>query len=176
MLGHLGKYQMKAKLLLAILCIIFSACPQEMSIFGHLEPYNSLEGKSVARAIPEHTIARGQLQPTNIKPMPKKGQERYDIYCAPCHGLSGFGDGLIINKGFPAPPSFHQKRLRDISDQHIFDVIRNGFGKMYGFSDRIGVSETWNTVAYIRALQLSQNFNIKDVSEDLQRQILRELQ
>jgi mono/diheme cytochrome c family protein len=155
-----------------------------MAIFGHIDAYSSLDGKPVARALPKHTIARGNLPSQSRGALKKKygldelkqGQERYDIYCTPCHGLGGYGDGLIIERGFPAPDSFHQKRLREIPDQHIFDVIRKGHGKMYPFSDRIRIDQAWNIVAYVRALQLSQNFNLKDAPTNFRKQILRELQ
>lgn len=92
-----------------------------------------------------------------------RGQERYDIYCAPCHGRTGYGDGMIVRRGFSAPPSYHQDRLRKAPVGHFFDVITNGFGAMYQYGDRITPEDRWAIIAYIRALQLSQDASMKDV-------------
>jgi mono/diheme cytochrome c family protein len=91
------------------------------------------------------------------------GRERYDIYCAPCHSPVGDGDGLIVRRGFPAPPSLHSDRLRAIPDRHIFDVISNGYGIMYPYAARLTPDERWAVVAYIRALQLSQHASRSDL-------------
>lgn len=87
----------------------------------------------------------------------QRGRERYEIYCEPCHSPVGDGDGYIVRRGFPAPPSYHTDYLRTIGDRHLFDVIGNGYGVMYPYADRIEPVERWAVVAYIRALQLSQN-------------------
>lgn len=87
----------------------------------------------------------------------KRGQERYSIYCLPCHSPVGDGDGLIARRGFPHPPSYHSDRLRQAPDRHIFDVITNGYGIMYSYADRVEPPDRWAIVAYIRALQLSQH-------------------
>jgi len=87
----------------------------------------------------------------------ERGQQRFDIYCAPCHGLSGNGDGMIARRGFPAPPSYHTDRLREAPDSHFYQVITQGYGVMYPYSDRISPDDRWAIVAYIRALQLSQH-------------------
>jgi len=86
-----------------------------------------------------------------------RGQERYGIYCLPCHSPLGDGDGLVVRRGFPRPPSYHEQRLRDAPDRHFFDVISNGYGVMHGYADRVPPQDRWAIVAYIRALQLSQN-------------------
>ena len=91
------------------------------------------------------------------------GRERYDIYCAPCHSPVGDGDGLIVRRGFPAPPSLHSDRLRGIPNRHIFDVISNGYGIMYPYAARLTPDERWAVVAYIRALQLSQHASRSDL-------------
>lgn len=85
----------------------------------------------------------------------QRGRERYDIYCAPCHSLAGDGDGIVVQRGFPAPPSYHSDRLRQAPDAHVFDVITDGYGVMYPYRDRIDVPDRWAIVAYVRALQLS---------------------
>ena len=86
----------------------------------------------------------------------QRGQERYQIYCQPCHGLGGYGDGLIVKRGLSAPPSYHIPRLLNASDGHIYDVIANGYGSMYSYGSRVPTKDRWAIVAYVRALQLSQ--------------------
>jgi mono/diheme cytochrome c family protein len=88
-----------------------------------------------------------------------RGQERFKIYCSVCHGNFGNGDGMIVRRGFPKPPSYHDDRLRNAPVGHFFDVATNGWGKMQGYSAQVSVSDRWAIVAYIRALQLSQNPN-----------------
>jgi len=95
-----------------------------------------------------------------------RGQERYNIYCAPCHGLLGDGNGMIVQRGLSAPPTFHQQRLRDAPVGHFFDVITNGFGRMYSYASRVTPEDRWAIIAYIRALQLSQNAALADVPPD----------
>jgi mono/diheme cytochrome c family protein len=90
-------------------------------------------------------------------PFVARGRNRYDVYCAPCHSRTGDGDGMIVRRGFPAPPSYHTERLRNAPDSHFFQVISNGYGVMYPYADRITPEDRWAIVAYIRALQLSQH-------------------
>lgn len=87
----------------------------------------------------------------------RRGRERFDIYCLPCHSPVGDGDGPVARRGFPRPPSFHQQRLRDAPDRLFYDVITNGYGVMYSYADRVMPQDRWAIVAYIRALQLSQD-------------------
>ena len=84
-----------------------------------------------------------------------RGRERFDIFCAPCHGLDGTGDGRVVQRGFPHPPSYLSGRLRDAPADHFLDVITNGFGVMYPYADRVAPADRWAIVAYIRALQLA---------------------
>jgi mono/diheme cytochrome c family protein len=93
----------------------------------------------------------------------QRGRERYDIYCAPCHGFAGHGDGMVARRGFPHPPSYHIDRLRQAPDSYFFDVITRGYGDMYPYADRVNPQDRWAIVAYIRALQLSQNASLNDV-------------
>jgi mono/diheme cytochrome c family protein len=86
-----------------------------------------------------------------------RGQQRFNIYCAPCHGRSGDGAGMIVQRGFPAPPSYHTDHLRNAPDSHFYQVISDGYGTMYPYADRITPHDRWAIVAYIRALQLSQH-------------------
>jgi hypothetical protein len=92
----------------------------------------------------------------------KRGRERFDIFCTPCHGGLGNGEGMIVQRGFRRPPSFHEQRLRDIPVGHFFDVVTNGFGTMIDYSSRIPPKDRWAIAAYIRALQLSQNASLDD--------------
>ncbi|HEV2540762.1 MAG TPA: cytochrome c [Frateuria sp.] len=110
------------------------------------------------------SLARGEVgERRYANPLPvtlallERGRERFDIYCAPCHGASGSGDGMIVRRGFPAPPSYHTDRLRNAPDSHFYQVISDGYGVMYPYADRIGPHDRWAIVAYIRALQLSQH-------------------
>jgi mono/diheme cytochrome c family protein len=93
----------------------------------------------------------------------QRGQQRYDIFCAPCHGVAGDGDGYIVRRGFPKPPSYHIDRLRSVPDAYLEQVIDHGDGVMYGYGDRIDAADRWAIVGYLRALQLSQNARIEDV-------------
>jgi mono/diheme cytochrome c family protein len=88
----------------------------------------------------------------------ERGQERYQIFCSSCHGLTGYGDGMIARRGFnkPAPASFHQDKLRQAPVGHFFDVVTNGWGAMPSHASQIPVEDRWKIIAYIRALQLSQ--------------------
>ena len=87
----------------------------------------------------------------------ERGRDRYDIACAPCHSVLGDGDGMIVRRGFPRPPSLHQARLRDAPDRHLYDVISRGYGAMPSHADRLTPQDRWAVVAYVRALQLAQD-------------------
>jgi mono/diheme cytochrome c family protein len=106
-------------------------------------------------------IARARAAVTNPYPVTAAllaaGRERYEIYCVPCHSPLGDGDGRVVQRGFPAPPSYHIDRLRAAPDRHFFDVMTNGYGIMLPYADRLTPPERWSVVAYIRALQLSQH-------------------
>lgn len=92
-----------------------------------------------------------------------RGQERFNIFCSPCHGQLGDGEGMVVQRGFRHPPSFHIDRLRNQPAGHFFDVITNGFGGMASYASRVPVEDRWKIVAYIRALQVSQNSTEADV-------------
>ena len=115
-------------------------------------------------------LSRGGTAPSAaVNPLPitmatlQRGRERFDIYCSPCHSKAGDGDGMVVRRGFPAPPSYHTDRLRNAPDAHFFSVITHGYGAMYSYADRIAPDDRWAIVAYIRALQLSQHGKIDDV-------------
>jgi mono/diheme cytochrome c family protein len=90
-------------------------------------------------------------------PLLARGRERYAIYCVPCHGETGRGDGAIVQRGFPPPPDLARADLRQASAQQLYDAISNGYGLMYPFSDRVAPADRWAIVAYLRALQLARN-------------------
>jgi mono/diheme cytochrome c family protein len=91
-----------------------------------------------------------------------RGQERFNIYCAPCHGRLGYGDGMVVQRGFLAPPSYHIDRLRQAPVGHFYDVMTNGFGAMPSYADKVAPRDRWAVAAYIRALQLSQRATLDD--------------
>ena len=94
----------------------------------------------------------------------KHGQERFNIYCAPCHSRVGDGHGMIVQRGFPEPPSYFIDRLLEAPSQHFYDVITNGYGIMYSYADRVSPADRWAIVAYIRALQASQHASVAALS------------
>ncbi|MEE8403809.1 MAG: cytochrome c [candidate division Zixibacteria bacterium] len=95
----------------------------------------------------------------------KRGQERFNIYCSPCHSRLGDGKGMVVQRGMFPPPTYHQARIRDIEDGHIFDVITNGIRNMPSYRSQIPVSDRWAIVNYLRVLQRSQNAKLKDIPE-----------
>jgi hypothetical protein len=128
------------------------------------------DGRS-ERPLLENSVARGSIaddelfvpKESNAFPLPltpellKRGQERYKIFCTPCHGLQGDGNGMVSMRGMKHPPSYHDARLRQVPNGYIYDVITNGFGGMLGYSAQIPAADRWAIVAYVRALQLSRN-------------------
>jgi mono/diheme cytochrome c family protein len=92
----------------------------------------------------------------------ERGKERYDIFCAPCHGFDGDGDGMVVRRGFPAPPSYHSAALMKAPASHFLDVMTNGYGVMYSYADRVAPADRWAIVTYIRALQLSRHASLAD--------------
>jgi mono/diheme cytochrome c family protein len=175
-------------LLLVALAIAGAACRQDMHDAPKYEPYEKSDffgdGRS-ARPLVAGTVARGHLRaatPENTGkvgtgfvaaiPVPvtlalvQRGRQRFDIYCSPCHGLSGRGDGMVVRRGYRPPASFHDARLRGQPDGYFFDVMTSGFGAMPDYSFQLPVADRWAVVAYIRALQLSQNATASDVPAD----------
>lgn len=132
-------------------------------------PTYPVDASGGARANPNELQ---QPQPTMPNPLPmtlatlRRGQGRYDIYCAPCHSEAGDGDGMVARRGFPHPPSYHTERLRKAPDAHFYAVITNGYGAMYSYADRVNPQDRWAITAYIRALQLSQHATLEDVPGD----------
>jgi len=111
------------------------------------------------------------LQVMITMPVLKRGQERYNIFCSPCHGRVGDGKGIMVSRGYVPPPSFHVDRLRDIPDGHIFDVITNGVRNMPAYRYQIPVDDRWAIVAYFRALQRSQKGQLEDIPQPLREEV-----
>ncbi len=118
-------------------------------------------------ATPQNTSTNAAaLYPDDVDTIPMsitkadldRGQERYNIYCSACHGMTGYGDGIVARRGFnkPAPANYHQDRLRQAPVGHFFDVMTNGWGAMPSYASQIPVEDRWRIIAYLRALQLSQ--------------------
>ena len=95
-----------------------------------------------------------------------RGQQRYNIYCSPCHSQAGDGKGIVVKRGFLLPPSFHQEKVRNFADGYIYNVISNGVRNMPDYKKQIPVMDRWAIVAYVRALQKTQNATLKDIPED----------
>ena len=143
------------------------------------------DGRS-ERPLLENTVARGSLaddalfvpKESNGFPLPvsqellERGEGRYKIFCTPCHGLQGDGNGMIAMRGMKHPPSYHQDRLRQVPTGYIYDVITNGFGAMYGYSAQIPPRDRWAIVAYVRALQLSRNAKVADLPAELREKVM----
>jgi mono/diheme cytochrome c family protein len=96
----------------------------------------------------------------------ERGQQRFNIYCAPCHSRMGDGHGMIVQRGFPQPPSYYIDRLRQAPVQHFYDVITHGYGAMYPYAERVAPGDRWAIIAYIRALQASSDARLADVPAD----------
>jgi len=134
----------------------------------------------------ENTVARGSLEQdallvpkeSNAFPLPLteellvRGQDRYNIFCSPCHGLQGDGMGMVTLRGMKHPPSYHQERVRNEPNGYYFDVITNGFGAMNGYSMQLTPQDRWAVVAYVRALELSRNAHVGELPESLKEKLM----
>jgi hypothetical protein len=149
-----------------------------------LEPSDFFQDNHMAsRPLVPHTVARGHLDAdevyytgkigTNLVeafPFPitrevlERGHERFDIYCSPCHGRTGEGNGMIVQRGFPPPPSYHIDRLRQAPVGHFFDVMTQGYGVMYSYAARVEPHDRWAIAAYIRVLQQSRNTTLTQLT------------
>ncbi len=170
----------------AVAMLLFG-CRLDMHVQPKYLPYEPTDffgdGRSERQPVPG-TIARGQLRVDELMftgrengvvvdkfPFPitkadlDRGRERYNVYCTPCHDYTGTGRGMIVQRGFPQPPSYHIQRLRDAPAGHFYEVMTNGFGAMYSYAARVEPADRWRIAAYIRVLQLSRNATIQDVPE-----------
>jgi mono/diheme cytochrome c family protein len=174
------------KVLALCSAVAFSAaCRQDMHNQPKYKPLRAsaffADGSS-ARPLVEGTVARGTVHSDDafftgkannvlVKELPvpvdqallDRGQERYNIYCSPCHDATGGGKGMVVQRGYRQPPSFHDERLRNVEAGHYFDVITNGFGAMPDYKAQTSPRDRWAITAYIRALQLSQNAKAADI-------------
>ena len=159
---------MTRALALLSLALVLSGCDVSMTQqnrYGTYQPAPIFADGTAAQRPPEHTVAQGDLARDEIAKNPPpatpqllaRGRERFDIYCSPCHGRSGDGDGIVVKRGFPAPPSYREKRLVEAPASHFYDVITHGYGAMYSYATRVEPRDRWAIVAYIRALQLQRH-------------------
>jgi len=190
------RWSTTAAIVLAFAALGLGACRQDM----HDQPkYEALEKSeffpngSSARQPPANTVARDQLREDTVyytgydennqlvEKIPfkvtrrtlERGQSTFNAFCSPCHDQVGTGRGMIVRRGFPQPPTYHQERLRKVKDGYIFDVITNGFARMPSYASQIPVADRWAVVAYVRALQLSQHAPLDELTPE-QRKKARE--
>jgi mono/diheme cytochrome c family protein len=173
--------------LAAILACLASMCGCRQSMndeprYKPLAESDFFQDGQSARPLIEDTVARGHLHTDQLLYAGKqgkndaetfpfavtiavleRGRERFQIFCTPCHGILGNGDGPVVERGFRGPPSYHIDRLRKAPVGHFFDVVTNGYGAMASYASRIPPRDRWAIIAYIRALQLSQNATPADV-------------
>lgn len=185
--------------LVVVFCLLLAAfwsaaCRLDMHVQPKYKPFDPStffdDGRS-ARPLVPGTVARGHLRAdellyigkingavADVFPFPvtrhvlERGRNRYNIYCTPCHDYVGTGRGMIVQRGFQQPPSYHIDRLRKVPVGHFFDVITSGYGAMKSYADRVSPQDRWAIAAYIRALQLSQQATLEEVPEDERRQLL----
>lgn len=164
---------------------VLAGCRQDMHDTPRYEAFEANPGFTDGRAsrnLPAGTVARGQLRDDDHFYTGKvdgfftpdfpfaiaaadmsRGQERYNAYCTPCHGLAGDGKGMVVQRGLRQAATYHQDRLRFAAPGYFYDVISNGFGAMQGYAEQIPPRDRWLIAAYVRALQLSQNATVDDV-------------
>jgi hypothetical protein len=170
----------------AVLALLLVAgCRQDMHDqprYEPLEPSAFFDDRRAARPVLPGTVARGQLDedealhlgtrdgvlvtdfPLRLdRGLLARGRERYDIYCSPCHDRLGYGRGMIVQRGYQQPPSLHEDRLRQVPVGYLYQTIRNGFGVMPSYAAQVRERDRWAIVAYLRALQLSQDARPEDV-------------
>jgi mono/diheme cytochrome c family protein len=157
----------------ALLALIALAACDNMANQPKRLPYEAYRGEhttSVDRAPPPGTVARDYEPPPPAPPITAallaRGQQRFDIYCAPCHSRVGDGKGMVVRRGFPSPPSYFIDRLLHAPSQHFYDVITHGYGAMYSYATRVAPADRWAIVAYIRALQASQHAEVAELTPE----------
>jgi hypothetical protein len=142
------------------------------------------DGRS-ERPVVDNTVVRGAInedalitpKESNAFPLPltkellARGQDRYNIFCSPCHGLQGDGNGMVTLRGMKHPPTYHQERVRNETNGYFFDVITNGFGAMSGYSMQLEPRDRWAIVSYVRALQLSRNAPVGELPPNLREKL-----
>ncbi len=189
----LSPHRISAAILLALCVFSIAGCYQQMANQPKLNPLDAssffANGSSAQTLVPD-TVARGQTRDDPLlftgkvngqdstqfpypvtREMVLRGQQRFNVYCAPCHGETGQGNGMVVQRGYSPPPSFHQDRLRCAPVGHFFDVITNGFGAMPSYAPQVPVVDRWAIISYIRALQLSQDAPYDSVPADQRTQL-----
>ncbi len=161
--------------ILMLAALSLAGCDQNMDVQPDYREYSRaplFRGASLrdppAGSISRDDAARDEAvtnRPALTAELLDRGRERFAIFCSPCHGAGGDGNGIIVQRGMPRPTSYHDDRLRAADDQHFFDVITHGYGAMYSYAARVPPRDRWAIVAYIRALQLSRHVSIDDVSQ-----------
>jgi len=158
------------------LSLALAACEQRMATMPRYDTYSAspiFPNGAAAESPVAGTVARDDDLTARPATLPDRvdmalllrGQQRFDIFCAPCHSRLGDGDGMVVRRGFPRPPSFHADALRSAPDAHFYDVITHGYGAMYSYAARVPPADRWAIIAYIRALQLSQHTAAADLPE-----------
>jgi mono/diheme cytochrome c family protein len=173
---------MRTMPILALAAICLAACEQNMDVQPRYSEYSQAPAfrGGVLRNPPMGVVARDDPErdravadkPALTAALLDRGGERFKIFCSPCHGATGDGNGIIIQRGMPRPTSYHDDRLRAADDQHFFDVITNGHGAMYSYASRVPPRDRWAIVAYIRALQLSGHASIEEVPPEQRSKLL----
>jgi hypothetical protein len=170
----------------AMLCVVAGGCQIRQDMADQpkntpLSPSPFFDDGRSERPLIENTVARGSIadedlfvpKESNAFPLPltpellNRGQERYRIFCSPCHGIQGDGNGMVSMRGMKHPPSYHDPRLRQVSNGYLYDVITNGFGGMLSYSAQIPPADRWAIIAYVRALQLSRNAPVSELPPDV---------
>lgn len=167
---------------MAAAVLVLGACKQDMIDQPKHEDYETSalfpDGK-VQQAPVDGTVARGDLaarealdrRPPLTRALLARGQERFGIYCTPCHGRVGDGEGMVVRRGFPQPPSLHDERLRQAPAHHFVSVITLGKGDMFSYAARVPPTDRWAIAAYIKALQLSQQVAAERLPDDLRAEL-----
>lgn len=158
-------------LLTTSLTLCLSGCGWQMAEQPRYDAYEPMAGRedvTSARRPPEGTIRfrHSEERPELSEELLSRGEERYNIYCALCHGRTGHGDGQIVERGFPQPPSFHTKELQQAGDLHYWSAITNGAGRMYPYASRVSPRDRWAIVEWIRVLQLSESLKKGDRNDE----------
>ena len=171
--------------LLAVCLIPLAACRQQMAETGREKPLQAspfFQHDQLARSLVSGTVPRGLLRADqafytgkagdgllDALPVPlttalvARGQDRFNIFCSPCHGRTGNGDGMVVKRGIRPPPSYMIDRLREAPIGHFFDVMTNGFGVMPDYAAQVSPEDRWAIATYIRALQLSQGAKVAEL-------------
>ncbi len=168
-----------------IALVLVAGCRQDMhdqNKYQAFERNDFFDDQRASRPLVDGTVPRGLLEADEVffsglegnamvakvplaidRELLERGRERYDIFCSPCHDRVGMGNGMIVQRGYKQPSSFHEARLVEVADGYFFQAISNGFGVMPSYARQVPVRDRWAIVAYIRALQLSQSAKVADL-------------